>query len=48
MHKTIEIFVKKPGDIILNYYNSMEIDINIKSDGSSVTKADLESEEFIV
>ncbi len=48
MLKTLEKIAKKAGDIILNYYNTMEIDINIKSDGSPVTKADLGSEQLIV
>ena len=44
----LETIAKKAGDIILNYYNTKEIDINIKSDGSPVTKADLGSEQLIV
>ena len=48
MLKTLEKIAKKAGDIILNYYDKMEIDINKKSDGSPVTKADLGSEQLIV
>ena len=43
----LETIAKKAGDII-DYYNTKEIDINTKSDGSPVTKADLGSEQLIV
>jgi 3'(2'), 5'-bisphosphate nucleotidase len=48
MLEKLETIAKQAGDIILNYYDTMEIDINIKSDGSPVTKADLGSEQLIV
>ena len=48
MLRKLESIAKQAGDIILKYYNTMEIDIKIKSDGSPVTKADLESEQLIV
>jgi len=44
----IENIAKNAGDIILKYYNSIETDINIKSDGSPVTEADLKAEKFIL
>ena len=48
MLNILEIIAKQAGVIILKYYNTIEIDINIKSDGSPVTKADLGSEQLIV
>jgi len=48
MLKKLEAIAKKAGDIILKYYNTIAIDIDIKSDGSPVTKADLQSEQYIV
>ena len=48
MLRKLESNAKQAGDIILKYYNTMEIDIKIKSDGSPVTKADLGSEQLIV
>ena len=48
MLRKLETIAKQAGDIILKYYNTMEIDIKIKSDGSPVTKADLGSEQLIV
>ena len=48
MLRKLESIAKQAGDIILKYYNTMEIDIKIKSDGSPVTKADLGSEQLIV
>jgi 3'(2'), 5'-bisphosphate nucleotidase len=48
MLRKLETIAKQAGDIILKYYNTMEIDIKIKSDGSPVTKADLGTEQFIV
>ena len=47
MLNILERIAKQAGDIILKYYNTI-IDINIKSDGSPVTKADIESERLIV
>ena len=48
MLKKLEAIAKKAGDIILKYYNTIAIDIDIKRDGSPVTKADLQSEQYIV
>ena len=48
MLKKLETIAKQAGDIILKYYNKTNLDINIKSDGSPVTKADLGSEQLIV
>ena len=48
MLKTLETIAKKSGNIILKYYNTLAIEIKIKSDGSPVTKADSQSEQYIV
>jgi 3'(2'), 5'-bisphosphate nucleotidase len=48
MLNKLETITKKAGDIILKYYSTIEIDINRKSDGSPVTKADIGSEQLIV
>ena len=48
MLNKLETIAKKAGDIILKYYSTIEIDINRKSDGSPVTKADIGSEQLIV
>ena len=48
MLKKLETIAKQAGDIILKYYNTLAIEIKIKSDGSPVTKADLQSEQYIV
>jgi len=44
----LETIAREAGDIILKYYNSIGLNINIKSDGSPVTKADINSEKLIV
>ena len=48
MIEKLEIIAREAGDIILKYYNSIGLNINIKNDGSPVTKADIKSEEYIV
>ena len=48
MLNKLETIVKQAGVIILKHYDKIEININIKSDGSPVTKADIESEQLIV
>ncbi len=47
MLRKLEKIVRQAGDIILNHYEKYEIDIDIKKDGSPVTKADLDSEKYI-
>ena len=44
MLKKLETIAKISGNIILKYYNRLAIEIKIKSDGSPITKADLQSE----
>ena len=48
MIEQLETIAREAGDIILKYYNSIGLNINIKSDGSPVTKADINSEKLIV
>ena len=48
MIKILENIAKDAGAIILGYYNLNDIGSRVKNDGSPVTKADLDSEEFIV
>jgi 3'(2'), 5'-bisphosphate nucleotidase len=47
MLRELEKIVRQAGDIILTHYDKYDIDINIKKDGSPVTKADLDSEKYI-
>ena len=48
MVKKLEFIARDAGQLILKYYDVSTMGINIKSDGSYVTKADLESENIIV
>ncbi len=48
MINKVESIAKNAGSLIVNYFNSKKTDINIKDDGSPVTIADLESEQYIV
>tara|TARA_X000000368_G_C22967408_1_gene683826 strand:+ start:462 stop:1205 length:744 start_codon:yes stop_codon:yes gene_type:complete len=48
MLETLEKIAKNAGEIIIDHYYKTESKVNNKSDGSPVTVADLESEDFIV
>ena len=48
MLEIVEKIAKQAGNIILKYYHNMEIDADLKEDGSPLTKADIKSEKFIV
>ena len=48
MIEKLETIARQAGDIILKYYNSIGLNIDIKSDGSPVTNADISSEKLIV
>ena len=48
MIKTLEKIAKSAGKIIINHYKKIGSKIEKKSDGSPITVADLESEDYIV
>ena len=48
MIKKLEFIARDAGAIILKYYDISVMGINIKSDGSYITNADLEAENIIV
>ena len=48
MTNKLETIVRKAGNEILKYYDQKNMNIEIKKDGSPVTKADFKSEQVIV